>query len=130
MRLNEEGKTNIKTLEDVQEIFVDLIDDLGVYDLEEGESVTYGTYSNQFTCIYREHEIKDGVERVDQEIAALFYENEEIIKLKLVKLLDANEGDMLDIEMYWFDESGSDTPSSNPHWLTILENMDIFLDEL
>ena len=83
MRLNEEGKTNLKTLEDVQEIFVDTIDDLGVYDLEEGESVTYGTYSNQFTCIYREHEIKDGVERVEQEIAALFYENEEIIKLKL-----------------------------------------------
>ena len=46
-----ENKVNLKTLEGIDEIFTDKLEEIGVLDLAAKESVKYGTYENNFTCL-------------------------------------------------------------------------------
>lgn len=49
--------------------------------------------------------------------------------IKVVKFFDS-DGDVSDREIYWFDSEGNDIPSNNSNWGNIIENMDIFIDEM
>ena len=123
------NKTNLKTLEGPEEIFVDLLEDIGVLDLEKGGAVSFGTYENIFTNSAVAESADGEFRNILMEIDARFYENSERITLVIHKTIDSDD-EQLDQAVYWFDESGNDVPSRNSNWNDILENMDIFLDEL
>lgn len=123
------NKTNLKTLEGPEEIFVDLLEDIGVLDLEKGGAVSFGTYENIFTNSAVAESADGELRNKLVEIDVRFYENSERITLIIHKTIDS-DGEQLDQAVYWFDESGNDVPSRNSNWNEILENMDIFLDEL
>ena len=123
------NKTNLKTLEGPEEIFVDLLEDIGVLDLEKGGAVSFGTYENIFTNSAVAESADGEFRNILMEIDAGFYENSERITLVIHKTIDSDD-EQLDQAVYWFDESGNDVPSRNSNWNDILENMDIFLDEM
>ena len=135
MSYSVEEKTNLKELEGPEESFVDLLQDIGLYDIKEKEKVSYGEYENTFTCISVEKSLiegeddEPGVVKETRVVKANFYENQEDITLVIVTLLDEDDGEVVDYECYWFDTSDNDIPSMNENWAEILENMDIFLDD-
>lgn len=49
-----ENKVNLKTLEGIDEVFTDKLEEIGVLDLATKESVKYNTYENNFTCLHAE----------------------------------------------------------------------------
>lgn len=122
-------KTNLKTLEDWEEMFVDVLEDAGVFSLALNETVSYGTYENVFTCVNEERVDGDeGVRELTREVTAQFYEVEDTVTL-IVKTYVGSDGDLCDLEAYWFDTFGNDTPHQHPNWRSMVENMDIFLDD-
>lgn len=123
------GKTNLKTLEGSVEIFVDKLEDLGVLELENGETVEFGTYLNSFSCVSQESTHTDDAIEVTKLVECKFYENPNKIYLKVVNILDQEDRELLDRELYWFDEALNDDPSQNEDWSEILENMDIFEED-
>ena len=124
-----DGKTNLKTLEGDIEVFVDLLEDIGVLEIQLNESKTFGTYSNLFECISSEERIQEDCTVRSNLIRCDFYENENTIHLKVIYILESQGDELLDREVYWFDSDGNDLPSENSDWTDILENMDIFTDE-
>ena len=123
-------KQNLKALEGSVEIFVDKLEDIGVFDLKLGQTIVFGTYKNTFTAA---DFVKDALDEDNgvvsiSTIACVFYENAEDNRIKIVTFFDGN-GDMLDRLVYWFDVAKNDTPEYNSEWTNILENMDIFLDD-
>lgn len=130
MSYNTEGKATLNELEGAAEIFTDLLSDIGIYDLEEGSSLDHGTYKNTFTCLKRSSVTEGDTETVTIEIQAQFYEVDEKIIIKMVRYIDPSDGSELNHEVYWFDEAGNDNPEDNSNWSEILENLDIFLDEI
>ena len=130
MSYNTEGKIKLNELEGAAEVFTDLLYDIGIYNLKEGESLNYGTYKNTFSCLSRTSTTKDGTQIDTIEINAKFYENDENITIISTYFSDPSDGSDLGYEAYWFDESNNDNPEDNSNWSEILENMDIFLDEM
>jgi len=124
-----ENKVNLKTLEGIDEVFTDKLEEIGVLDLATKESVKYGTYENNFTCLHAEKNETDDCDVESKIIDAKFYEHEGAIMIKVVTFFDS-DGDVSDREIYWFDSEGNDIPSNNSNWENIIENMDIFLDDM
>ncbi len=125
-----EGKTNLFSLEGEDEVFVDCLSDIGVFDIQKSQEIVHGTYANTFSCtdLTSSSGDDDGTIQITT-ISANYYEIEVPVSIKVVKYLDS-DGEELDKEAYWLDEEGNDIPSQHPAWSEILENMDIFLDEM
>jgi hypothetical protein len=124
-----ENKVNLKTLEGIDEVFTDKLEEIGVLDLATKESVKYGTYENNFTCLQADKAETDDCDVETKIIDAKFYEHAGTTMIKVVTIFDS-DGDVSDREIYWFDSEGNDIPSNNSNWENIMENMDIFLDDM
>jgi hypothetical protein len=124
-----ENKVNLKTLEGIDEIFINKLEDIGVLDLKNKESLKYGTYENVFTCLQAVKTEADGCDVESKIIDAKFYEDEGTVVIKVVTFFDC-DGDVSDREIYWFDSEENDIPSNNSNWFNIIENLDIFLEEM
>lgn len=125
-------RLDLVTLEGTAEILLDKIQDMGVFELGEGESLTFGTYDNTFTVVeertVQEDPDDDSWHWREKLIRCQFYENDE--EIYLVQRAVIADGDLADFQFYWFDEDGNKTPEDNINYGDILENMDIFVDEL
>lgn len=126
---NHEGKKNLKLLEGEEEIFVDLLEDIGVLTLQKDGVINHGEYVNQFTCIDAKNEPVDEQSKKNISIIeANFYEQETTIFVKVIDWV--TDGELNDREVYWLDEMGSESPKDNPNFYEICENLDIFFDEM
>jgi len=125
-----DAKTNLYELEGPEEIFVDKLSDLEIFVLGQDKSIEFGTYTNKFQCIEMTSESEDdGIEKITRIIRSDFYEVSNPVHIKSVLFLD-EEGEEADKQAFWFDADGNDLPSEHQDWTEILENMDIFLDEM
>jgi len=124
-----ENKINLKTLEGEEEILVDKLEDIGVYSLNKDQSVEWGTYTNKFSCnSVSEEQVDESSKKEIKLVTANFAEQSDEVTLKIVTWIV--DGDINDREIYWFDQSGSNTPKDNPNFSLICENLDIFFDEM
>jgi len=124
---NIENKTNILTLEDEDEVFVDCLRDLLFEDklICKQKKIKHGTYENSFELIDIE---ENGVE-ADVLVRCNFYEIEESVYLR-ARYADYGDGDSGLEELYWEDEQSNDIPSQREDFVQkITENMDIFFDD-
>ena len=124
-----ENKINLKTLEGEEEILVDKLEDIGVYSLNKDQSVEWGTYTNKFSCnSVSEEQVDESSKKEIKLVTANFAEQSDEVTLKIVTWIV--DGDINDREIYWFDQSGSNTSKDNPNFSLICENLDIFFDEM
>jgi hypothetical protein len=81
-----EEKCNLYSLEGTDEVFIDKLSDLGVWNLEKGKSLSFGTYKNTFVCEKMdERKIEDDCSEIEKLIKANFYDNETSVYLKHVR---------------------------------------------
>ena len=124
---------DLKGLEGADEVFVDTLEDIGVFDMSKGQSIDFGENSNIFTCtnVVTTKEDDDSLVK-NIFIKANFYEVPDPVNIKIIKYYsDVNDLECHDdLEVFWQDAFGNFVPSEHPEWLDILENMEIFLDEL
>lgn len=126
-----DGKTNLKTLEGSEEVFVDKLEDEGVFDLRQGKSREFGTYRNSAVCIQSSTvpDSTDPMLLITTSVIRLdLYQINHPAHLKLIKY--TVDGELNDIELFWFDQYDNDLPSEHNDWSEIKENLDIFEDEL
>jgi MFS superfamily sulfate permease-like transporter len=140
------AKQNLKAMEDEEmmvEYLSDKLEDYGVYHLNLNESCSFGDYENTFTCIdFKEEHTDNGEKLTTRLIKADFYNDDYGIEpVYLISQISNGEYNMEEhnsedtweeIEaIYWFDQFDSDNPAfDNKHIRTIVENCDIFLDEM
>ena len=140
------AKQNLKAMEDEEmmvEYLSDKLEDYGVYHLNLNESCSFGDYENTFTCIdFKETHTDNGEKLTTRLIKADFYNDDYGIEpVYLISQISNGEYNMEEhnsedtweeIEaIYWFDQFDSDNPAfDNKHIRTIVENCDIFLDEM
>ena len=106
-------------------------------------TLSFGDYENTFTCIdFKEEHTDNGEKLTTRLIKADFYNDDYGIEpVYLISQISNGEYNMEEhnsedtweeIEaIYWFDQFDSDNPAfDNKHIRTIVENCDIFLDEM
>jgi hypothetical protein len=124
-------RVSLSEQEGAMEAFCDVIRDTGVTEAKQGDTLTYGTYTNTFTVteVVRQADPSDAlVENEIRTIKCEFYEDAQPYELKVYKTYV--EGEENDCVIYWFDGEGNTLPDEASNWNDILENMDIFIDEL
>ena len=139
-------KHSLTSMED-EEMMIEYLsaklEDNGVYHLNLKESCSFGDYENTFTCIdFKEEHTDNGEKLTTRLIKADFYNDDYGIEpVYLISQISNGEYNMEEhnsedtweeIEaIYWFDQFDSDNPAfDNKHIRTIVENCDIFLDEM
>jgi hypothetical protein len=140
-------KHDLKSMEDEEmmiEYLSDKLEDNGVYHLNLNESCSFGDYENTFTCIDFKEELDEhsNEKLTTRLIKADFYNDDYGIEpVYLISQIISGQYNMEDHNsddtweeigaIYWFDQFDSDNPAfDNKHIRTIVENCDIFLDEM
>lgn len=123
-----DGYPNLFNFEGNSEFLVDKLRELELGKLKIGDEKTYGIYENKFKCIDKNTFRRNGVKYILSLIEVYFADQDDPFFLKCVDFIF--NGEREEYAIHWMDSDGRTHPAKNENFFQIMENMDIFFDEL